>query len=332
MLFLTNRVLNEGPTPRNPDGSYGVPRPVSFSLRNNQAEQSIYFCYRKGPNDYLEIGNQAFFNTLKDSGYWQILLYLHGYSALPESAIFPRVAELQALFEQKMANGIIVIPLIWPCDDDIGAVKDYFDDQIAADASGIAYARLFEKFLNWRDDNSTVTDPCIKRINLLAHSMGNRVLRGALEHAVRYYQPQGLPMVFRNTFLAAADLNNQTLEPNQAGHHISITSRNVVVYYAADDLAMRASKVANGSVASRRLGQTGPANMDVLPRTVYALDCGDFNNDYDPPVGHGYFASAPQGGAGLVFDHMWQCIQTGRVPMTLPESRLQVLNRRFWES
>ncbi|MGB5769263.1 MAG: hypothetical protein WBM32_05230, partial [Crocosphaera sp.] len=72
---------------------------------------------------------------------------------------------------------------------------------------------------------------------------------------------------------------NETLEPGQEGQHISPAARNVVVYYAADDLAMRASKIGNiaNQIASRRLGHTGPENMDKVENNVYALDCDDFN-------------------------------------------------------
>jgi hypothetical protein len=44
-----------------------------------------------------------------------------------------------------------VVPLVWPCDGDFGIVLDYYDDQLAADASGLAYARVLAKFLAWRD-------------------------------------------------------------------------------------------------------------------------------------------------------------------------------------
>lgn len=330
MLFVTNRVLNEGPTPVNPDGSYSFPRSVSFKLNNNQAEQSVYFCRRESANRYIEIGSQAFFDTLRAANAQQILLYLHGYASLPEPAIFPKAEELQRLFNQKLDQSIMVIPLIWPCDNDFGVVKDYFDDQIAADASAFAFMRLLEKFLSWRDENSTLENPCTKWINVLAHSMGNRVLRGALNLAVQYYQQGGIPLIFRNSFLVAADIDNHSLEPGQPAELIPQTSRNVVVYFAADDLAMRASKVANVRDTSRRLGQTGPARMDRVDRNVYAFDCGDFNNLYDSPAGHGYFTRDNQGNAGLLFDHLWACILTGRVPIEPPTTRLQILRNRFW--
>ncbi len=330
MLFVTNRVLKEGPTPRNSDGTYVLPRPINFALENNQAEQSVYFCKRNGKDDYLEIGNQAFFNELKTSSCQQIVLYLHGYSNLPEPAIFPKTEELQTLFDQKVNGYITVVPLIWPCDSDFGAVKDYFDDQIAADASDIAYARMFQKFLDWRDVNSTLDNPCTKPINVLAHSMGNRVLRGAIARVVDYFQPRGFPLIFRNVLMAAADVSNNTLDLGQPGAYISESTRNVVVYYAGDDLAMRASKVANMSITARRMGHTGPEKMDNVAKNVFGLDCGDFNNDYDHPIGHGYFTRDPQGNPGLVFDHLWECIRLARVPMDPASARTTILKNRFW--
>jgi esterase/lipase superfamily enzyme len=344
MLFVTNRVLKEGLTPVS--GAAALPRPVSFDLTNNHAAQSVYFCQRTGANGYQEIGSTAFLMALKNSGYREILLYIHGYNNLPEPAVFPRAEELQRLFDQKSPNTVQVVPLIWPCDHDLGKVKDYYDDQMAADQSGMAFARMFQKFLTWRETNSTLDVPCTKRINLLAHSMGNRVLRSAIASTVQYFLPQGMPLIFRNIFMAAADIGNASLEPGQDGELIPPAARNVVIYYAADDLAMRASKVANagaeesrhqrqaGQIATRRMGHTGPADINKVANNVYALDCDDFNNDFDSPVGHGYFAGR-NGIPSPAFNHIWNCIETGRVRMdpiaVLPVSvRTAVLNERWF--
>ena len=209
MLFVTNRVLNQGPTPLNsPGSSHQLPRSISFNLDNNQAEQSVYFCRREAIDNYSELGSKTFFTQLKNVSQTQILLYIHGFDNLPETAIFPRAQELQNLFDQKSREdgdeSVLVVPIIWPCDNDQGIVGDYFDDQKAADASDFAYMRMFEKFLSWREDSGNLSNPCTKRINILAHSMGNRVLRGALKRTVQYYQPEGLPLIFRNIFYDCA--------------------------------------------------------------------------------------------------------------------------------
>ncbi len=328
MLFITNRVLQEGPTPVR-EINAGLPRSVQFDLANNQAEQSVYFCHRAAQDSYTEIGSLAFLGELKDRQVKEILFFIHGYNNLPETSIFAKALELQQLFDQKSPGFIEVVPIIWPCDNDLGQVVDYFDDQIAADQSGIAYARLFKKFLDWREENSTQEHPCTKRINILAHSMGNRVLRAAFNDIVKYFLPQGMPLIFRNIFMVAADIVNESLEPGKDGQHIPPASRNVAVYFAADDLAMRASKVANvgNRIASKRLGHTGPESIYKVDKNVYALDCADFNNQYDSPIGHGYFTRDNAGNSGLVFDHMWRCIETGRVPMGFDSNRTAILTR-----
>ncbi len=323
MLFITNRVLDQSIKLK-------VGRKITFNLKDNQAQQSVYFCRRNGVDDYEEVGSQNFLDELKNSPYNQILIYVHGYSNLPEPSIFPRAELLQWLFDQEKKNEVLVVPMIWPCDADMGVVQDYFDDQIAADASGYAFARVFEKFIGWRDQSDPLSNPCLKRINILAHSMGNRVLRATFDNVVHYYRPNGVPLIFRNIFMAAADVVNESLDMDRGGRFISQAARNVVAYYASDDLALRASKVANlkNDVASRRLGHTGPEDMSRVPKNVYAIDCDDFNSSYDP-YGHTYFSTDSLGKPGLLFRHMWGAILTGRVLMKTPAERTLILTSSF---
>lgn len=326
MLFATNRVFNEGPTPVLPnDSASRFPRSVSFNLNNNQAEQSIYFCRRNGEDDYSEIGHTAFFDAINaDESVKEILFYIHGFSNLPEATIFKRTEELQNHLNTLQPQEIKVIPLIWPCDNDFGILRDYFDDQIAADASDLAFMRFFEWYFDWLSSRiaSPVTEaPFSKKLSILAHSMGARVLRGALNRSVQYFQQAGFPLIFRNIFLSAADLVNEALEANKEGMWIPLVARNVVIYYASDDWALRSSIVANlvNLAASRRLVQSGPEDFSKIPSNVFALDCGNFNNFYDPIIGHGYFASDPSGNPGLVLRHMQSTIQKGRV--VIPTSK-----------
>ena len=313
MLFVTNRVLRQSKRFRRN-------RRVTFDLSDNSAEQSVYFLERtEGPDgpEYRELGSRAWFEALRDRPARQVLLYVHGYSNLPEEHVFPRAARLQKAFDQGEPGLVEVVPVIWPCDNDLGLIKDYYDDQKAADASGIAFARALEKFLAWR----SAADPCPKRLNVLAHSMGNRVLREAVYAWAKYERAGRVPLLFRNLFLVAADVVNETLEPGRKGHWLTVAARNVCVYHASDDLALRASKVANlvNDVASRRLGHTGPEDLEKTPRNVYAIDCDDVNTRYDPPKGHTYFLYDGRGEEpehrGRVFLHIFRCVATGRVPV-----------------
>lgn len=310
MLFITNRFPKQSIRSRRN-------RNFDFDLDNNGPSNSVFFCERTGQENYTEIGSIALLERLKAAPYRQIILYIHGFSNLPE-AVFSAVEEFQNLCDKAKPNEALTIPIVWPCDNDLGIVQDYWDDQKSADQSAFSFARVLEKFIAWRnsEDYNPQSDPCLKRINILAHSMGNRVLRESLAAWNKYDLANGVPLLFRNTFLVAADIVNESLHHGERGELISHASRNVVVYHASDDLALRASKASNlkNRIASRRLGHTGPEDMDRTPKNVYSVDCDDVNNLYDYPKGHSYFRSGTAPGEpGLVFDHIFATVVNGRV-------------------
>lgn len=141
MLFITNRAIKE-------DNELVEGRNISFDIDNTSAGHDAFFCERIGKDKYIELGHEQFFSKLKgpkvkiSKKEEQILIFIHGYSNLPEPDIFPRSSMLQNLFDEKQNGLVQVVPLIWPCDNDFGALKDYWDDQKAADASAFAFGRV----------------------------------------------------------------------------------------------------------------------------------------------------------------------------------------------
>ena len=319
MLFITNRQPRQSTRTR-------INRKIDFDLKKNAPANDLYYCRRNAEGDYTEIGSAALLESLKDSNCKQLLFFIHGFSNLPEPDIFPRVEKLQQLLDDKEPELALVIPLIWPCDNDLGIVQDYWDDQKSADASAQSFARLLNRFLDWRDQQPEEA-PCLKRINVLAHSMGNRVYRQTLRAWNKYDLPGGVPLLFRNSFLMAADVVNETLEKGHTGELISHASRNVSVYFASDDLALRSSKVSNlkNKIASRRLGHTGPENIHKVNSNVYSIDCDNYNTQYDSPKGHSYFLYDENGMPGKVFEHIYDSIKHGRIDIDDRKFRLKIL-------
>ena len=319
MLFITNR---------EPKGSIltEANRNFQFDLDKNSPSNSIYCCERIAKDKYIELGSDVLMSKLKNSTAKQLLLFIHGFSNLPEPDIFPRVTKLQEYFDAKEPNLIQVVPIIWPCDNDLGIIKDYWDDQKSADQSAFSFARALQFFMDWRD-KAPEDSPCLKRINILAHSMGNRVFRETLSVWNKYDLANGVPLLFRNTILMAADIVNESLEEKEEGRLISQSSRNVSVYYASDDLALRSSKISNlrNKVASRRLGHTGPEDSKKVQANVYSIDCDNFNNKYDSPKGHSYFLSDDKDNVGAVFEHMFNTIKSGRVSVDDEINRKHIL-------
>ncbi len=324
MLFITNCYPTQGIKTK-------VGRNFSFDKSINEPLSSVFFCERYADGSMKEIGSSNLMKSIKDCKYRQILFYIHGFANQPED-VFESAAELQGLCDKLKRDEVMVIPLIWPCTDAGSIVQNYWDDQKSADKSAFGFARLLEKFIKWREsaENSPETDPCLKRINILAHSMGNRVLRETLVKWDKYdLKSIGVPYIFRNTFMVAADVVNETLESGKPGAHICHSARNVVVYYASDDLALRASKGANlrNKIASRRLGHTGVEDMTAVSNNVFGVDCDDFNNKYDSPKGHSYFRSGTKKGQpGVVFRHIFSTILTGRVKGKAQQRNTSVLS------
>lgn len=314
MLFATNR---------SPKGSANtkINRTIKFDRQKTRPGTDMYFCERNGKNNYQEIGSRHFFERLKDlPDKTQVLLYLHGFNNNMEPDVFDRAEELQQLIDkEKGENFALVVPLIWPCDDDpiFSIMDDYWDDQKAADASGAAFARMLTKFDVWRKEEAKKANPCVRRINILAHSMGNRVLRNAVSYWGRYDHAGMVPLLFRNMFMVAPDVVNHCLEQGRSGALLPRTARNLVVYFASDDLAMPASKIANlkNRQLSKRLGMTGVESLRSVPKNVYEVDCDDFNNTFDNPKGHSYFF-ARKGVTSPALLHMLGAMDGGRVEHT----------------
>ena len=93
--------------------------------------------------------------------------------------------------------------------------------------SAYAFVRALEKFLNWQTVNPADVI-CTKHINILAHSMGNRVLQKTLA-LLKERSLQGVQQIFRTIFMASADVINEALERGNEGDVICDAARNVCV-------------------------------------------------------------------------------------------------------
>ncbi len=296
MLFVTNRALKEGLKSE-------AGRAVNFDEDNDEPLASVFFC-EKHEDGMTEIMSDPFLDRVRQNSVKEIIVFVHGFNNTTEKT-FEAAAKIQGRCDEIAKGDYLVIPLIWPNGGKTGIVRDYYEDQDRADGSVIAFARILAKFLEWRAEHDGEVG-CLKRVNLLAHSMGVRVAVGTLERWRE--RDQTLPRVFRNVFLVAADVPNETLERGKSGYPLVETSRTLTVYHADDDLAMRASKVANvrNREVTRRLGHTGPEEMSRTASNVFAVDCNDFNDAEDPGSGHGYFS-------GVALRHMMFTLRTGRV-------------------
>ncbi|MCM8612500.1 alpha/beta hydrolase [Accumulibacter sp.] len=325
MLFVTNRVPDQGLIS-------AVGRPVSFADGEADATNSLFYC-ESVPSDhgssFVEKMSDNFLKQLKTSNRKNILLYLHGFNNTPDSAI-GKGHLLQRLLDSKDPNAVEVVAVVWPCiEGKENKLKAYWSDEDAADMSGIVFARVLSRFIEWQQESAQRDTPCLKRVNLLAHSMGNRVAMNTLHYWATNFGNGGVPFIFQNAFLIAADIPSNSLEENQPGEYISKACRNVSVYYAGDDKRMEQSVFANRfrGVTTSRLGDNGPDRPERVAGNVYRIDCNVFNSDFDRDGGHGYFLTDQRdtdakaalvggeikGRTSPIIDHILGSIGSGRV-------------------
>jgi esterase/lipase superfamily enzyme len=130
--------------------------------------------------------------------------------------------------------------------------------------------------------------PCGQKLHLLAHSMGNYVLRNALWELKKMYPGQHLPTIFENIFLMAADEDNDAFEMEQKFRDLPSLARQVNVYFNKYDKALWCSDLTKGN--PDRLGNTGPRKPLDVPAKVVLIDVSALD-PFTDFIGQGYYDS-----------------------------------------
>ena len=120
------------------------------------------------------------------------------------------------------------------------------------------------------------------RINVVAHSMGNRLLTKAL--ARLRWQPDIQPL-FDNVIMAAPDVNATTFT-EEIWPEIKAAAKRFTLYASSDDKALLASKTAKGPKDFDRLGEAGPKIV-----VLSGLDTVDASGIDTSLLGHSYVDS-----------------------------------------
>ena len=211
------------------------------------------------------------------------LVNIHGYAT-------PFRGAVEGLWRTKEAYkdaNLNVVLFSWPSDG-AHAPHDYGNDRHDAEASGLAFARGLLKLADFLKDG----EACGRRIHLLAHSMGNFVLRHALQQLIAQAQGNRLPLMFANLFSMAADEDADALDCMAKWARLPELAKAVHVYMNVHDLALQGSNLTKGN--PDRLGNTGPAYPMNLPAKVTVVDVSRVDNLFNDLVGHGYYDQVPQ--------------------------------------
>ena len=116
-------------------------------------------------------------------------------------------------------------------------------------------------------------DWCNADFHLVAHSMGNYMLRNALQALLSDLGDKTLPRLFKNIFVMAADEDADAFEDPAKLARLPELGEAVHVYFARNDLALTISDKTKAQ--PDRLGSTGPRTLTSLPHKVVLIDCTD---------------------------------------------------------
>ncbi len=227
-----------------------------------------------------------------------IIFIVHGFNVNAKGALrsHKKISEGLKAFGKPSANarGIdkaVCVSYDWPAK---GSFLNYLEDDSDARQSAIHLVRagiaLFARF----------TQPdCRIRVHVLAHSMGNLVVREAYRAAAGYPGTREAAWGVTQMIMYAADISSGSLR-NDDGQQLISNSQRVTNYYNRHDKALATSNVKR-FLSSPRLGRHG-APDEVLDQLV-DVDCSErwlevarTNDDgllADIPYSHSFYEEDP---------------------------------------
>ncbi|WP_439578610.1 alpha/beta hydrolase [Elioraea sp.] len=197
-----------------------------------------------------------------------LLLMLHGY-ACDFGCALSNAAELKTQWSTK-ATPLETAIFAWPADGKIVPWLSYASDRDDARSSAKAVARSLHRLMAYLRALPS-KDWCRADIHLVAHSMGNYMLRNALQALVSDLGGRPLPRLFKTIFLMAADEDSDAFEDPKKFARLPELAESVQVYFARNDRALMISDLSKGN--PDRLGTTGPRTLTALPQKVTLVDC-----------------------------------------------------------
>jgi esterase/lipase superfamily enzyme len=240
------------------------------------------------------VDRQQFIEDFSRAGKDQAFVFIHGYNTSFEDAAL-RTAQIA--YDLRYPG----VPFFysWPSQ---GSLEGYFTDEKNVAKSDL---QLYD-FLK-----ILVDEGGFEKINIIAHSMGNRVTLNAMMR----FRNEEAP-VFNHLVMAAPDVDADLFKTEIAPFLQSVSKSNTL-YASSNDVALAVSKVVN---SKPRAGQAGEDIIVIDP--VETIDASAVRADL---LGHGYFYNHWR----LIQDVYKLVIEDLRAPQReLFENQLQ--QQKYW--
>ncbi len=237
------------------------------------------------------------------------VIFIHGYNVSFKDALTAAAQLKLNISADAGGPGANVVLFSWPSDGSMMPYIAYANDRQDAAASGPAFARGLLKLGDFLR-GSTPEEICDQRIHLVAHSMGNYVLRHTVQEIVA--QSSGRPVrLFDQVLLMAADEDDDAFEYDYKLKPLPKLAKRINVYFNNNDRAMAVSDKTKGN--PDRLGDDGPRVPRGIPGKVTLIDCTPV---VEGIVEHSYF-----------LDHLTVVADMRRVLVGTPTDKIS--NRQY---
>jgi len=243
-------------------------------------------------------GSGLFFKTLyenmisKNGG--DVLFFVHGFDTDLDGVRknFINLNEKYVENENSPIKHIVIFT--WP-GKDLAIPLHYRNDAKDADRSGEALYRAFRKFQQFqveffkrKIDNKKHPMFCEKKIHLMCHSMGNRVLRAMLNEIKE--ENIHLEAVFNEITLMAANIEWHDLEPGMKMDQISELGERIHIYFNRSDNVLDIAKFTKRFC--NQLGRYGTRRINKLASNIFQVDVTrikDQDSNFERMMDHWYY-------------------------------------------
>lgn len=239
------------------------------------------------------LGSQSTFDGLRErlvANKADLLLLLHGYACTFPGAL-SNAAELKNAYSTR-AVPLETAVFSWPANGETVPWISYASDRDDARSSAKAVARALRRIMDYLQGLPR-DEWCNQRVHLVAHSMGNYVLRNALQAMISDFGSRTLPRLFDTIFLMAADEDADAFETDRKLARLPELAQSIQVYFAANDRALTISDKTKAN--PDRLGSTGPRVLTSLPHKVTLVDCAPVSTTSGlTDANHQYYRRRPE--------------------------------------
>ena len=304
VYFVTNRRANRKTRPTDFTGEFseGGPANLRFGLAEVYGDDLDQFSFELAAERLVRdealvtlgagtrLGSQRLMVGIRNKmakHRRDTIVFVHGYNVSFRQALQSAAKLKQNLLPHSDGKGMNVVLFSWPSDGKMTPFLAYASDRQDAAASGPAFARGFLKLAEFMK-GVTRKSECKESIHLLAHSMGNHVLRHAVQEISRQ-NPGRPPRVFNQVFLMAADEDDDAFEYEHKLLPLPRLAQRLNAYCNNYDRAMLISDKTKGN--PDRLGDDGPRLPRSIPGKVTLIDCTPVVHGL---VEHSYFIDSPR--------------------------------------